>query len=1082
MSWNVNAKWEQKMKVTDVSNFLHQFDVVMISEPWIHPQSLHLADLPGYNLLSCLRPNERLPSGGILMYIKSNLPHNILHHQPLSVEHIIVIQIGNVAITGAYLPPTSSRSLQHWTEDPMSLALAHLVTHGGILLGDLNAHAGVGPCGSMCPRGRNLTDLCSALNFRILPLNSFTFLRSDGYRSTLDHIVISDTLPAYNSQCHPDLLDWSDHAPISVEITTPGQRKPETTLPYRSIREAALASSGNTLPTGPALEIQQLESTVLARVVRQRTTKTPGFKPPTLTSSTSSNKRRLAEIMKSNTTDPFLVEEAVSLRKDIFRTRKARSIRSLHQYRESVMSIQSRPEFWRHIARFANTKDRQIIKVNSDAMVAHFAQLFEHLQTNDLPITPLNSQLPRPTPTQKAAAHDLLATPFTATELSTALSLLKDSCPGEDRLSLAELRTIPEGDILHLFSEINRLGVVPEAWKQVIVVPIPKPRADPSLPTNLRGISLQPTLKKVYSIIVNQRIVQWAETTGILPKTQNGFRPGRVTSNNAFVVRILHESAVRLDKRLFLVSLDLAKAYDSVNREKLFLLLRAWGLQGQIFNVLNELYSDTFASIRRDGFFSDVFPQDMGVAQGDPLSCILFIIYIALIDLADPDDMSLDGNPIDCLWLVDDLYIISTTEKGCQRKINSALTQATELDLRVNFSKCEFMGLGTVQLTDVLPPLHVGQHLLRRVWNMRVNGVVIDTQSSLNREGNTWPSWITASRTATTRQLAAAGRVSALIIANQRSAGLYTPNQLFQIYRSLIRSHFVYGTETIVDCGEKTERELNAFEVRCLRSAVSVSNTASPEILRFEFALPKLTHFRILLTMRYVVYLLSSDLDQPACWAYRQALSNIEDPRARRPQSLWLNRLVKTINAVNLIPPIDRTQLNSRQYWTQMVSLWEKNMRNDVVSNAILKFDSPRLSGIRPYLNFSFQQHVSPQHYLMYAKDLARAMIVLRTSTHHLAIESFRYRQPVPPREERLCPSCGVTEDEYHMVNKCPLTDDLRHELLMELNWSDTPRDWLKWCVNPPVTGGRKFSRFLLKIWEKIDKRNMELRIQEDGH
>lgn len=1074
----MNAKWEQKLKVTDISNFLHDYDVILVSEPWISIHSIHLADLPGYTLLHCLRPEERLPSGGLLLYIKSNLPFVTLLHQPISVEHIIVVQLGPVTLTAAYLPPVSSRTLPLWSDDPMSLALSHLITHGGLLMGDLNAHAATPPDNLICARGRQLIDCCREHNLRILPLQSHTFLRADGYRSVLDHVVVEDSLPAANQQTHPQFLDWSDHAPVSVIVSISGlSRIRDAQLPYRTLRESALATTTTPLPAGAALTVQKLESSIVQKATQNlRSKPAPSSTPPTLTSSKSSNKRRLAAIMKSNTTEPALVTEALALRREIFRERKVAYLRSLQQYRDQLLSLQSRPEFWKHVARFTNTKGRQPLKVSSEALVQHFAGLFQNVRTEVTHSQLLTTQMPQPTAAQHEAAQNVLATPFSEDELAHATSLLNDSCPGEDRLSLEEIRTIPPQDILELFAEINISGAVPESWKRVIVVPIPKPRADPSIASNLRGISLQPTLKKIYSIMVNQRIMNWAEASGILPKSQNGFRPGRMTGNNAYVIRIMHETAVAQNKRLYLVSLDLAKAYDSVNRDKLFTLLRAWGLRGPIFSVLRELYTDTFAAIRQNGHFSAMFPQNLGVAQGDPLSCILFIIYIALINVSDPDDLLLDGCPVESLWLVDDLYIVSTTESGCQRKIDGAIEQATELDLRVNYAKCEFMGLGTVQLTDVLQPLYVNGHCLRRVWQMRVNGVDINTGgSSIHREGNTWPSWITASRDATLRQLAAAGRISSAIKANQRACGLYTPNQLFQLYRNLIRSHFVYGAETIVDCGEKLERDLDAFEARCLKSSLSLSHTASPDILRFDFALPRLSHFRVKLALRYVVYLLRSDLDQPACWAFRQAVSNVRNPKAKRPQSLWLNRLIRCVESFKLVDKIDRTHLDSLEYWKVVLRAWETAMEQSVIDEAFSKFDSPRLAGIRPYIQI--HQSLKAQHYLLYDLKLARAVAVLRTSTHHLAIETYRYKRPIPPREERCCSDCPTAiEDEYHTVNKCKRTAPLREALLHELGWNpNTPRDLLRWCVNPPLTGGRKFCRFLVRVWEIIDERNRQL-------
>ena len=57
------------------------------------------------------------------------------------------------------------------------------------------------------------------------------------------------------------------------------------------------------------------------------------------------------------------------------------------------------------------------------------------------------------------------------------------------------------------------------------------------------------------------------------------------------------------------------------------------------------------------------------------------------------------------------------------------------------------------------------------------------------------------------------------------------------------------------------------------------------------------------------------------------------------------------------------------------------------------------------------------------------ALTRLRCSSHHLAIETGRWRKPPVPTEERRCQLCRIVEDEYHLVVQCARYSNPRAEL-----------------------------------------------------
>ena len=81
-------------------------------------------------------------------------------------------------------------------------------------------------------------------------------------------------------------------------------------------------------------------------------------------------------------------------------------------------------------------------------------------------------------------------------------------------------------------------------------------------------------------------------------------------------------------KAAFAAFIDFKKAYDSVDRQLLWKSLQALGLQGWSHGILQAMYSDVQLRARVGGDEGESFPSTRGVKQGDPLSPLLFGLFI----------------------------------------------------------------------------------------------------------------------------------------------------------------------------------------------------------------------------------------------------------------------------------------------------------------------------------------------------------------------------------------------------------------------------------------------------------------------
>jgi hypothetical protein len=87
---------------------------------------------------------------------------------------------------------------------------------------------------------------------------------------------------------------------------------------------------------------------------------------------------------------------------------------------------------------------------------------------------------------------------------------------------------------------------------------------------NYRGITVGPVLAKVFTMILESRISQWAETNDLHAKGQAGFRKDFRTTDNLFILRTLTEQARFQKKKLYTCFVDLKKTFDTVLRDLLW--------------------------------------------------------------------------------------------------------------------------------------------------------------------------------------------------------------------------------------------------------------------------------------------------------------------------------------------------------------------------------------------------------------------------------------------------------------------------------------------------------------------------------
>ena len=126
-------------------------------------------------------------------------------------------------------------------------------------------------------------------------------------------------------------------------------------------------------------------------------------------------------------------------------------------------------------------------------------------------------------------------------------------------------------------------------------------------------------------------------------------------------------------QRSLCMLVDLEKSYDRVPRDKLWKVLREYGVNGQLLCAIKSFYCRPEVCVRVNGKQSKPFHVGVGLRQGYVLSPLLFIVYMNWIDkCSQADECATIGNSkISRLVFADDLVLLSSTESGLQRALNS---------------------------------------------------------------------------------------------------------------------------------------------------------------------------------------------------------------------------------------------------------------------------------------------------------------------------------------------------------------------------------------------------------------------------
>ena len=160
-----------------------------------------------------------------------------------------------------------------------------------------------------------------------------------------------------------------------------------------------------------------------------------------------------------------------------------------------------------------------------------------------------------------------------------------------------------------------------------ILVPLTKPGKKTGPVENLRPIILLSVLRKILAICMLRRCLD--KLSERIPKTQAAYQQGRSTTELVFSFKVLAEKAITSENyKIFLLLLDMSKAFETVRSNDLFTILEDI-LEADELHMMKILVEDVILRVKIGKTTGEAIKTNIGIPQGDCLSPILFILYLA---------------------------------------------------------------------------------------------------------------------------------------------------------------------------------------------------------------------------------------------------------------------------------------------------------------------------------------------------------------------------------------------------------------------------------------------------------------------
>src|SRR5574341_32671 len=257
--------------------------------------------------------------------------------------------------------------------------------------------------------------------------------------------------------------------------------------------------------------------------------------------------------------------------------------------------------------------------------------------------------------------------------------------------------------VLHLIcQQIWKTQQWPQDWKRSVFILIPK-KGNAKECSNYRTIGLISQASKVMLKILQARLQQYVNHE--LPDVQADFRKGRGTRDQIANICWIMEKAREFQKNIYFCFIDYVKAFDCVDHNKPWKILKDMGIPDHFTCLLRNLFAGQEATVRT-GRESDWFQIGKGVCQGCILSPCLFNLYAEYImrnaGLEEAQaGIKIARRNINNLRYADDTTLMAESEEELKSLLMKVKEESEKVGLKLNIQKTKIMASGPITSWEI---------------------------------------------------------------------------------------------------------------------------------------------------------------------------------------------------------------------------------------------------------------------------------------------------------------------------------------------------------------------------------------------
>ena len=660
LQWNCNGI---QNKISELSSFVkeHNIKIIMLQETKLTTKSKD-PHIPNFTLVRKDRGKDK--GGGLAFFV-----HDTILFQPKPVQddpHIeaLCIKVGNIEIVNLYLPPTTSCSTTGYTPK----LTPFLPLSDAIVAGDLNAHDNLWYSNIQDARGNNFAEEIGNSTYGVINENHPTRLPANDASTSPDISLASlSLLPCTKWETVTKM--GSDHLPIIITLSSTIKPIPSENKRYINFKKAdweqfkdSIEEKFDNLPE-PTETLKAANSfTKIINNIAKKCIPSGSFKEilPEMPTTTADKITQRDEIRKNDPNSPEIAVLNREIYQEINAHRKSK-------WREKVCNVKKGSNDLFKLIKSLNGKNvlsnkNEAIKFKgkyiskprkmATAFNKQYTTIVKHKTSATYRLT------------QRQILKNTLENPITFTPLQTtaAIKACKSSkAIGPDGLSNVHLKHLGPKAITYL-TKIFNLSLaqctIPDIWKTSIIIPLLKPGKPSNDSNSYRPVSLLCPAIKIFERLLLPSLQQSLP----IPDFQHGFRPqhSTVTALLDFTEHVASGFNEKCPpKRTVLLQIDLSKAFDMVNLEKLISDLQESDLPPPTKRWLSCYLRGRQSKVNFRNRLSGGRNVKAGVPQGAVTSPLLFNFYlnqlprppdgIRIIQYADDISIFASGNDINLL-------------------------------------------------------------------------------------------------------------------------------------------------------------------------------------------------------------------------------------------------------------------------------------------------------------------------------------------------------------------------------------------------------------------------------------------------